>query len=92
MEFLAATYTLNTEPIFAPLIEANSFHSKPSDQDDAGCMNFPETLQMARILFESECIVSSLTMAGSNNSALKLDQSLASLSESVSLLKAKNII
>ncbi|KAJ9672607.1 hypothetical protein PVL29_026005 [Vitis rotundifolia] len=67
-------------------------------------MNFPKTLQMARpddedethlierILFESECIVSSSTMAGSSNSALKLDQSLASLSEYVSLLKAKTTI
>ena len=48
MECLAATYTPNAKSIFAPPIETNSFHSKPSDQDDAGCKNFPEALQMAR--------------------------------------------
>ena len=48
MECLAATYTPNAKSIFAPLIETNSFHSKPSDQDDAGCKNFPEALQMVR--------------------------------------------
>ena len=48
MERLAATYTPNAKSIFAPLIETNSFHSKPSDQDDAGCKNFPKALQMAR--------------------------------------------
>ena len=48
MEFLASTYTPNVEPIFAPLIETNGFHCKPSDQNDAGCKNFPKALQMAR--------------------------------------------
>ncbi|KAJ9703067.1 hypothetical protein PVL29_004721 [Vitis rotundifolia] len=142
MEFLASTYTPNTETIFAPLIETNSFCCKPSDQDDAGCKNCPEALQMARpadeallqklrqmllemgkskqklkcspsslmfkikkdygwrwnethlierILFESERIQSSLTMAGSSNSALKLGQRLASHGESVSL-KVKTMI
>ena len=48
MEFLAFTYKPNAESIFALLIETNSFHSKSSDQDDAGCENFLKTLQMAR--------------------------------------------
>ena len=48
MEFLAFTYTPNAKSIFAPLIETNSFHSKSSDQDDAGYENFSKTLQMAR--------------------------------------------
>ena len=48
VEFLAFTYTPNAESIFAPLTETNSFHSKSSDQDDAGCENFSKTLQMAR--------------------------------------------
>ena len=48
MEFLAFTYTPNAESIFAPLTETNSFHSKSSDQDDAGYENFSKTLQMAR--------------------------------------------
>ena len=43
-------------------------------------------------LFESECIVSRLKMTGSKNSTLKLDQSLASLGESVPLLTAKTAI
>ena len=48
MGFLASTHTPNAEPIFAHLIETSGFHCKPSDQDDVGCKNFPEALQMAR--------------------------------------------
>ncbi|WKA13339.1 hypothetical protein VitviT2T_030646 [Vitis vinifera] len=48
LEFLATTCTPNAESIFAPLIQTNNFHSKPSDQDDAGCKNLPEALKMAR--------------------------------------------
>ena len=51
-----------------------------------------ETHLIERILFVSECILSSSTMAGSTNSALKLDQRLASHGESVSLLKVKTVI
>ena len=38
----------NADTIFAPLIGTNSFRCKPSDQDDAGCKNCPEALQMVR--------------------------------------------
>ena len=51
-----------------------------------------ETHLIERILFVSERILSSSTMAGSTNSALKLDQRLASHGESVSLLKVKTVI
>ena len=49
VEFLASTYAPNAESIFAPLIGTNGFHNKASDQDDAGCKNFPKELQMARL-------------------------------------------
>lgn len=43
-------------------------------------------------LFESECMLGSSTMAGSSDSALKLDRRLAFHGESISLLKAKTAI
>ena len=38
-----------TETIFIPIIEANNFRRKPNDQDDAGCKNSPNALQMVRL-------------------------------------------
>ena len=58
VEFLASPYKSNEESMFAPLIETNSFHSKPSDQDNAGYKNFPKALQMARL--DDEAILQKL--------------------------------
>ncbi|WJZ98609.1 hypothetical protein VitviT2T_017121 [Vitis vinifera] len=63
MEFLAFTYTPNAESIFAPLTETNSFHSKSSDQDDAGYENFLKTLQMARPNDEADLNSTGVTYA-----------------------------